>query len=417
MTDFKHSFWIFCILTGVTVATVHATTSQVDQGAVCIECHSEIADQMTSKVDHPPASSADCSACHNPHAGRNEMLLLDRPAVLCVECHSSVTTSLNKAEVHRPVAEGRCSSCHEVHGGDHKALLLHEGTRLCVECHSQVETWSQRPVLHSPFARESCQTCHAPHGADFPALAPASESRLCMSCHSATETFKARHRNYPVQIASCNQCHDPHASERRGLFRETVHEPFASGTCSTCHATADANDPFRVIQQQSDLCGSCHPDQIEEVRQAPFPHAAGGGSGCTGCHNAHAGSGDAMLHAEQVEVCLSCHDPGGAKSGQPGRYVSHGPDLSCGICHTAHGGDRPLLLSNDSIELCGECHAHQHQVTHPMGEGAPDPRTGQPMDCLSCHGIHDAPAKKYLHSGGERELCIACHSDLARNSQ
>ena len=28
---------------------------------------------------------------------------------------------------------------------------------------------------------------------------------------------------------SCATCHDPHASSRQGLLRETVHEPFASG--------------------------------------------------------------------------------------------------------------------------------------------------------------------------------------------
>jgi predicted CXXCH cytochrome family protein len=34
------------------------------------------------------------------------------------------------------------------------------------------------------------------------------------------------------------------------------------------------------------------------------------------------------------------------------------------------------------------------------------------MDCLSCHGMHDAPHDDYLHRAGERDLCIACHKEI-----
>jgi predicted CXXCH cytochrome family protein len=46
-----------------------------------------------------------------------------------------------------------------------------------------------------------------------------------------------------------------------------------------------------------------------------------------------------------------------------------------------------------------------------MGAGVLDPRNGQSMDCLSCHGLHEAPAEKYLYSDGGRELCVGCHKD------
>ena len=70
-----------------------------------------------------------------------------------------------------------------------------------------------------------------------------------------------------------------------------------------------------------------------------------------------------------------------------------------------------MLLVDDSVELCGMCHSHQHAITHPMGEGVLDPRNGQAMDCLSCHGVHEAAADKYLYRDGARELCIGCHKD------
>ena len=54
-------------------------------------------------VAHPPAASADCSSCHNPHAARDAGLLLDRPAILCVECHTDQATL--QALAVEPVAE------------------------------------------------------------------------------------------------------------------------------------------------------------------------------------------------------------------------------------------------------------------------------------------------------------------------
>ncbi len=70
-----------------------------------------------------------------------------------------------------------------------------------------------------------------------------------------------------------------------------------------------------------------------------------------------------------------------------------------------------MLLADDPIELCGSCHSYQHSIVHPMGEEAVDPRNGQPIDCLSCHGLHEAPHDDYLHLDGERELCLGCHKD------
>ena len=72
-----------------------------------------------------------------------------------------------------------------------------------------------------------------------------------------------------------------------------------------------------------------------------------------------------------------------------------------------------MLFAASPIELCGSCHSHEHAVAHPMGEGSYDPRTGAELDCLSCHGIHDAPYPKYMHLSGKRELCLACHENIS----
>jgi predicted CXXCH cytochrome family protein len=67
---------------------------------------------------------------------------------------------------------------------------------------------------------------------------------------------------------------------------------------------------------------------------------------------------------------------------------------------------------SDSVELCGECHTHEHGIRHPLGEETRDPRSGAPMTCLSCHGLHDSAYKMYLHASEERDLCIGCHKEI-----
>jgi predicted CXXCH cytochrome family protein len=275
-----------------------------------------------------------------------------------------------------------------------------------------VAEWDERPVKHPPFADGSCDTCHDPHSADHPGLASKAGGELCASCHPVTAGFKERHRGYPVETAPCQQCHDPHASKRAGLFRAHLHPPFEEGDCTTCHAEANAEKPFALVASQGELCGTCHEEQVEVSRSAPFPHVSAGGGRCTDCHNPHTGDQSNLLQTGMQRLCLGCHDPGGAKSGEAGRYVTHGGDLDCVACHAPHGGDDPLLLVEGPVETCGTCHEHEHGIRHPLGEGTRDPRNGSPMSCLSCHGLHDAPYEHYMHASDERDLCLGCHKDI-----
>jgi predicted CXXCH cytochrome family protein len=259
--------------------------------------------------------------------------------------------------------------------------------------------------------------CHEPHASDHDGLAKKPEGRLCGACHQPTAGFRTAHGGYPVEKADCGQCHDPHASANPGLLRKNLHAPLESGDCSMCHEAADAANPFATNASQVELCGTCHEDQVEESRAAAFPHVSAGGGACVTCHNPHTADGSGLLKQPMEDLCVSCHNPGGALSGAEGRHITHGDGLACTTCHTAHGSDQPVLFVNDPITLCGACHSHQHGVTHPVGEGSRDPRTGQPMDCLSCHGLHDAPFPMYLQAERERELCVGCHRDLVRGDR
>jgi predicted CXXCH cytochrome family protein len=369
---------------------------------------------MGAKVKHAPVELGDCSACHNPHVSRFDGLLRQRPASLCVECHGDLQAALEMPVVHAPVADGRCVDCHRPHGAENADLLASPLKQLCRDCHSEVESWEARKEQHPPFAQGDCATCHDPHASEHPGLAEQAGGAACASCHPVTAAFTQKHNGYPVERAPCQQCHDPHASDQAGLFRAHLHPPFAEGDCTTCHVSAGASDPFALTERQDALCGVCHEEQVEASRTAAFPHVSAGGGECTDCHNPHTGDSESLIAGSQQALCLTCHDPGGARSGQQGRHVSHGmeQEMDCTACHLPHGGDQPLFLEGGSVDLCGTCHTHQHGIRHPLGEGTRDPRTGAPMDCISCHGLHDAPYEMYLHRSQERELCLGCHKDI-----
>jgi predicted CXXCH cytochrome family protein len=410
LTAFAVLFSVATLGAAASEDTPSSIAHSVDQ-ELCLDCH-DLSAELGAAVKHAPAASRECSACHNPHVARFSGLLRERPAALCENCHQATTGSNTHANVHRPVAEGRCSACHNPHGSPNRGLLTEKPVALCGSCHAEVTAWKDRKVQHSPFAQGSCATCHEPHASDNQGLLNASGARVCTSCHSADETFRRVHSGYPVDRAPCQKCHDPHASSRRGLFRETVHAPFEDGDCATCHAGAGAADPFATIKPENELCADCHQRQVLDSKRASFPHVSAGGGRCTSCHNPHAGEGAGMMRKGTNATCLSCHDPGGGRSGQEHRFSTHAEDIECVACHSPHGSENPLLFPDKQEEVCGSCHAHQHVTRHPQGEGVLDPRSGNPMDCDSCHGIHFAPNAKYLHGAPEGELCLGCHRDI-----
>lgn len=380
----------------------------MDQKELCLGCH-DLENEGVA-VQHAPVEAGECSACHNPHVARFKKLLHDRPGPLCARCHDDVQGSDGQT-VHAPVAEGRCAACHDPHGSPHSGLLLEPSRALCGSCHESVASWEERAVQHAPFAQGQCSTCHDPHSSDGAGLLTTSAAQLCSSCHPANASLRRKHGNRPVEQASCHQCHEPHASAQAGLFRESIHAPFATGDCATCHPAAGSPEPFATVKPLGALCADCHGDVAEASRLASFPHVSGGGGRCSDCHNPHTGDGTALLRKGAQALCLDCHDPGGASSGEDGRHTSHA-GFECTVCHAPHGAEQPLMLVDDSIDVCGTCHTHEHGVRHPLGEDTRDPRTGNPMTCLSCHGVHRAEGEWYLFEEDQRVLCIGCHKDL-----
>jgi predicted CXXCH cytochrome family protein len=61
-----------------------------EQGAAfCLSCHDD--PRTGKKALHPPVAQGECTACHNPHAGKAKGMLPAAGAALCDECHDSKT--------------------------------------------------------------------------------------------------------------------------------------------------------------------------------------------------------------------------------------------------------------------------------------------------------------------------------------
>jgi len=82
----------------------------------------------------------------------------------------------------------------------------------------------------------------------------------------------------------------------------------------------------------------------------------------------------------------------------------------CSDCHDLHGSDWPGMIKTSPQEVCSGCHAEHKKFSHPMGEKAPDPRNGTPMNCMTCHDANAGTMyKHFLKGSAERGLCVQCH--------
>lgn len=362
-------------------------------GRQCWNCHDREA-LLGGSHQHPPAREENCGACHNPHATAQQGLLHKPQKQLCSDCHGEAVAAWEQAKFsHKPVVSGRCSQCHSPHTGDHPGLLRQPPRQLCGQCHNSV-TQSQ-DQLHQPFAQGRCQRCHNPHGADSPALLRQKPNAICRQCHQANSAWQQKHLGYAADGMACLECHHPHMSNQPQLLRPNQHQPFKAGNCGTCHSGGQAQGN----------CLNCHQQVMGSFQKAHSHLQAGGENACTACHSPHTSSQKGLLKGLNGAVCRNCHSH---KFQQRQQALHLHPDANnCSNCHVGHGSNQPAMLRPDA---CDSCHGEHSTFTHPLGEAARDPRTGNPMDCISCHAPCTGTLFEYnLLGGKEKGLCLPCH--------
>lgn len=373
----------------------------------CLRCHEAMRAKVAQPVPHKPVADGECARCHSPHAARYGKLLNLRERALCATCHKDKLASFMTGSVHTPVKDGNCTGCHEVHGSQNEKLLVHVGNDLCLGCHEQKKVQATLPTVHDPFVNGECLDCHKAHNSPYPAQLNAPASNLCQVCHAPDdEKLVEAHSGIPVKGAKCIGCHEPHASAFKGLLRSVTHAPFAEGSCEMCHMT-DSDTPRVVRATGARLCGTCHreiPKSTDTLKHKPVADG-----NCSACHLPHAGDRKGLLPSKPRELCSSCHQEL-VKRGAESKSVHPIKDETgaCLGCHTPHSSTEPHLLSNGEIRTCLTCH-ETAKHGHPLGDDRPDPRTGKPITCVTCHDPHGTEFAYTLRGDQSRGLCVQCH--------
>jgi len=360
----------------------------------CFTCHDR--KMFTGKQVHQPVRESRCAVCHNPHVARYKGLLRLREDRLCYSCHTDSEQRFQVGMLHDPVVKGACSVCHAPHASDETALLKKNLAKRCLKCHEK--TGKKFTVPHAPFAQGNCTACHRPHQADNPELLINTGPALCRNCHQPDE-FTADHPDAPGRGGACLSCHAPHGSDRKGLIRDTLHQPYGEGKCDTCHG--------RNTADSASSCLACHKKVQKEINATHNHLTMHRGNSCLNCHSPHAGDDSSLLKGPERLLCTGCHQA------TLGRYREmpdkHPPLDKCSLCHTPHGSNNLAMTRGDANAVCIQCHESQGKFTHPVGPDVLDSHTGQMVTCSSCHNPMGTRYKYHLKADGKKALCVLCH--------
>ena len=386
-------------------------------GKVCLSCHVDFEQTLERKHVHTPVAAGNCADCHDPHASEHGKLLAVEPEAICLTCHADIVPAEPRS-AHDAVVAGRCVECHDPHASDAPNGLRAQGNALCLGCHEPLaRALAASEHKHAPVEAD-CLGCHMPHASQAaPALLAQQVPGLCVKCHDTRqESFRREHGGYPVEHSDCTSCHDPHGSNRKGILWANVHEPVSRKMCAQCHAAPDSADATAVKRAGAELCRGCHSELLTETfarSQVHWPVVDH--RGCANCHEPHASKEPKLLARAEGELCSGCHPDVTRRLATS--KVKHPPnaDGTCVTCHGPHSSNEAFLLAGSAVEVCGNCHDWGKHSAHPMGEQAADPRNPNlTVDCLSCHRTHGSPFDKLAHFDPQQELCVQCHTELAR---
>jgi predicted CXXCH cytochrome family protein len=379
-------------------------TGQVSE--MCGTCHDTVATEMAKPVRHAPFESGDCTGCHSPHASDFGSMLRIDGNDLCFSCHSDLKDLKKAASTHPPFMNGKCLDCHSPHASQYEKLLNKPAEGFCLSCHTGLKDQMAQGLVHSPAKAGKCLACHVPHAGPVKSLLVSERGQLCGKCHDlAGAALTAAHRGFDMTTANCQSCHAAHVASKtsKGLMLPKAHAPFDARNCEKCHQPTGKRELIAPVRT---LCLTCHAKVEPSFNKAVKHPPAAEENGCVKCHAPHAGFTSNLMNKDGVATCLGCHDGREFK----GEYKHKVTFEGCDNCHQVHSADYKGLLSTPDINgLCMTCHEDAETTHyHPLKDKI-DPRTRQPMTCVSCHSPHSADDKSLLRGDKSRGLCIGCH--------
>ena len=189
---------------------------------------------------------------------------------------------------------------------------------------------------------------------------------------------------------TCVMCHD--TANARGSHRAGAHANSAAVNCLSCHSvhSSPAQTKHLLVNEEQELCASCHGNQVASMRSKPFAHRMGrGGLTCTSCHDAH-GRSSAKSNLKTTSAgevaCVNCHTE------KRGPFVfQHGAMTGgdCTSCHESHGSSNARQLKRASVaQLCLECHTLTTVAAASIGSQPPsfhNVSNARYQNCTTCH--------------------------------
>lgn len=379
---------------------------------VCYKCHVKLREKLSGSQVHFPFRDGRCLSCHNAHAGNMKGLVREDINTLCLGCHDAVRRNLDQGYVHRALKKGVCTDCHHAHSGEYTHLLVKTQKDLCWNCHSSIQDQAKKKFTHKPFREGECSSCHNAHASSQENLMRDTAQKLCRKCHSAGCRVGGVSIASAVDKSDCTSCHSGHASDSSGHLGPYGHSAFLEKQCNTCHDPIVTDRKITTRISGSALCLSCHKKDALRVRENDM-HIRDENGGCALCHNYHA-SKRQNLTGKESQICMTCHKDTGKRTEMMEkalRSIKCIPvkDRKCFECHNPPHSPHEIYLRADGIQTCARCHIQQHKVAHPLGRDVKDPRSGQPVSCITCHSMHSSKAEFMLYFDRKRQLCIQCH--------
>lgn len=374
----------------------HQPFSRDLQRDLCIDCHTEIAEDLDTESGFhglsPTIANIECATCHTEHEGRDANIV-----GLDLDAFEHGATDFPLLDSHRAV---RCDDCHA------PEVAFRETASTCFSCHDDVDP-------HKGNLGEACGDCHAEtrwadavfdhDTTDFALIARHAELS-CAGCHrnelyvdTPTQCVDC-HRVDDVHVGAngdtCHSCHSPsawadasfnHLSET-GFGLEGGHGGLA---CEACHEGSKFEQPL------DPTCHACH--------RADDIHAGNHGDQCDGCHaptrwpdvsfDHGLDTTFALRGAHSELVCTACHK---------GPVEAALPDSTCNGCHWNDDVHQAQLGEN-----CATCHGETGWTADVRFD---HDLTSFPLlglhAAISCEACHASPA---FHDAGSQ--CVDCHRE------
>ena len=259
----------------------------------CLECHEGHSEEMKYQ---------DCLSCHDPHQPTAYVWSDETNTKLCSACHADEVESLTTNGASH-ASEIHCSECHQRHPPATEDVIPS-----CADCHA--------PEDHAHYKLTDCRSCHNPHQPleiDLSAVSPIKP--VCLTCHTEPGQQMSKHPSAHADM-DCNECHEQHGEYQKCLECHEGHsDDMSYDDCLRCHQPHQPSYlQFGANGVKSQLCGSCHTGQLEQLDENNSKHAK---LQCVFCHkrthkvilscdNCHGEPHDSSIHG-RFEECAKCH--------------------------------------------------------------------------------------------------------------